>query len=196
MLPAWSRRRIAPGWCGVTTWPHSPAPCRLSPGILPCERHSADRTACESRPSTASSPWCAPMALSLLQGERPVTVDAQGRPLRVLSFTTLYPNAEKPQYCVFVENRLRQLLASGEVSARVLAPVPYFPFRFNGFGNYAGFARVPWRETRFAIEIDHPRYLAIPKLGMSVAPYLLYAAARNGLARLLSSGERFDIIDA
>lgn len=136
------------------------------------------------------------MALSLLQGEQPATVDAQGRPLRVLSFTTLYPNAEKPQYCVFVENRLRQLLASGEVSARVLAPVPYFPFCFNGFGNYAGFARVPRRETRFAIEIDHPRYLAIPKLGMSVAPYLLYAAARNGLARLLSSGERFDIIDA
>jgi teichuronic acid biosynthesis glycosyltransferase TuaC len=116
--------------------------------------------------------------------------------LRILTFTTLYPNAERPQYSVFVENRLRHLLASGEVSARVLAPVPYFPFRSERFGTYATFARVPERETRFGIDIEHPRYLAIPKVGMSVAPYLLYAAARRALSRLLRSGERFDLIDA
>lgn len=116
--------------------------------------------------------------------------------MRVLSFTTLYPNAERPQYSVFVENRLRQLVRSGEVSARVLAPVPYFPCRSNCFGSYSAYARVPRRETRFGIEVDHPRYLAIPKVGMSVAPYLLYAAARRAFDRLLRKGERFDIIDA
>lgn len=116
--------------------------------------------------------------------------------LRILTFTTLYPNAERPQYGVFVENRLRHLLASGAVTARVLAPVPYFPLRSERFGAYAAFARVPAREVRFGIDIEHPRFLTIPKVGMSMAPYLLYAAARPTLGRLLASGERFDLIDA
>lgn len=116
--------------------------------------------------------------------------------LRILTFTTLYPNAEKPQYSVFVENRLRQLIATGEVSARVLAPVPYFPFRSRRFGAYAAFARTPRREVRFGIEIDHPRYLTIPKVGMSLAPYLLYDSGRRALRRRLRRGERFDLIDA
>lgn len=118
------------------------------------------------------------------------------RRLRVLSFTTLYPNAERPLYGVFVENRLRQLVGSGEVSARVMAPVPYFPFRSDCFGIYSSYARVPQRESRFGIQIDHPRFITIPKVGMSVAPYLLYAAARRAFDRLRSIGERFDIIDA
>lgn len=116
--------------------------------------------------------------------------------LRVLTFTTLYPNAARPQYSVFVENRLRHLVTSGEVAARVLAPVPYFPFRSERFGAYAAFAAVPPRETRFGIEIAHPRYPAIPKCGMSAAPALLYASARLALGRLLRGGEGFDVIDA
>jgi glycosyltransferase involved in cell wall biosynthesis len=116
--------------------------------------------------------------------------------MRILTFTTLYPNAAKPQHGVFVETRLRQLVASGEVEARVLAPVPYFPFTSGRFEPYATFARAPREETRFGIEIDHPRYLTLPKVGMSAAPLLLYQGARRALARLLRAGHRFDLIDA
>lgn len=116
--------------------------------------------------------------------------------LRILTFTTLYPNAAKPQHGVFVENRLRQLLTSNEVSARVLAPVPYFPFRGERFGAYATFARAPLSETRFGLAIDHPRFLAIPAVGMTAAPFLLYASARRAMASLLHAGHRFDLIDA
>ncbi|WP_319633620.1 glycosyltransferase family 4 protein [Pelagibius marinus] len=125
-----------------------------------------------------------------------MTSPSGGGNLRILTFTTLYPNTERPQYSVFVENRLRQLVASGEVSARVLAPVPYFPFRSRRFGTYASFARTPLHEARFGLEIDHPRYLAIPKVGMSMAPYLLYDCARRALGRLQKEGRRFDLIDA
>ena len=118
------------------------------------------------------------------------------RRLRVLTFTSLYPNAAKPQHGVFVETRLRQLVGSGEVSARVLAPVPYFPFRSERFGAYATFARAPRSETRFGIEVDHPRYLTIPKFGMTAAPFLLYASARRALSRLLKAGHKFDLIDS
>lgn len=116
--------------------------------------------------------------------------------VRLLTFTTLYPNAAKPQHGVFVENRLRQLLKSGEVSAHVLAPVPYFPFRSERFGALAVFARAPLSETRFGVMIDHPRYLVVPKVGMSIAPLLLYASARRAVTRLLRAGHTFDLIDA
>jgi glycosyltransferase involved in cell wall biosynthesis len=121
---------------------------------------------------------------------------APGDVLRVLTFTTLYPNSAMPQHGIFVENRLRHLAASGEVSARVLAPVPFFPFASERFGAYGSFARVPRQEERFGITVDHPRFLTIPKAGMNVAPYLLFAGARRALGRLLHAGHRFDLIDA
>jgi glycosyltransferase involved in cell wall biosynthesis len=125
-----------------------------------------------------------------------VTRSEAGHRLRVLTFTTLYPNAAKPEHGVFVENRLRQLLTSREISARVLAPVPHFPFQGEIFGRYATFAKAPLSETRFGIEIDHPRFLTIPKLGMTAAPFLLYARSRRAVARMLQAGQAFDLIDA
>ena len=116
--------------------------------------------------------------------------------LHILTFTTLYPNAARPNHGVFVENRLRQLLTLEDVSAHVLAPVPYFPFRSERFGAYAKSARSPASEVRFGIPIEHPRFLTIPKIGMTAAPFLLYASARMALTRLLRAGKRFDLIDA
>lgn len=116
--------------------------------------------------------------------------------LRVLTFTTLYPNAEKPNHGVFVENRLRQTLARHDVSATVLAPVPYFPFTSEIFGTYARFARVPATEQRYGVQVHHPRYALIPKIGMSVAPRLLYLAARAACRRLGLDKSSIDVIDA
>ncbi len=123
-------------------------------------------------------------------------VPARDRPLRVLTFTTLYPNAARPQHGVFVENRLRQLVAGGAVSARVVAPVPWFPFTSERFGAYADFARAPRAESRHGLEIEHPRYPVVPKRGMTLAPLLLFAGAQGALARLLRAGPAFDLIDA
>ncbi|MHA1112894.1 MAG: glycosyltransferase family 4 protein [Alphaproteobacteria bacterium] len=116
--------------------------------------------------------------------------------MRILTFTTLYPNAAQPHHGVFVENRLRHLLDAGGIEARVVAPVPWFPFASARFGAYAAFARVPAAETRHGISVDHPRYAAIPKVGMTLAPYLLYRGARPALARLRATGFDFDLIDA
>lgn len=116
--------------------------------------------------------------------------------LRLLTFTTLFPNAETPHHGVFVENRLRHLLAGHPVQARVLAPVPFFPFASPRFGAWARHARVARQETRHGLTVDHPRYLAIPRLGMSIAPLLLYRAGARALAGLIAAGEHFDAIDA
>jgi glycosyltransferase involved in cell wall biosynthesis len=116
--------------------------------------------------------------------------------VRVLVFTTLYPNAAQPNHGVFVENRLLKTVALGGVEATVLAPVPFFPSTSARFGHYAAFARVPRREVRGGLEILHPRYAVIPKVGSRWTPALLHRAAVREARRLLAGGARFDVIDA
>ncbi len=116
--------------------------------------------------------------------------------LRLLTFSTLFPDSVRPSHGVFVENRLRQLVASGQATSTVLAPVPWFPSTNPNFGTYAKYAAVPKFEHRHGLDVHHPRYLTIPKFGMNLAPRLLYAAARPALDRLIRAGLQFDAIDA
>ena len=113
--------------------------------------------------------------------------------IKLLTYTTLYPNAAQPQHGIFVEQRLRHLVASGEVAVRVVAPVPWFPVDAAWAGRYARYARVPIREERANVEVHHPRFLVVPKIGMTVAPWLLACAGRQVVARLAAS---CDLIDA
>jgi teichuronic acid biosynthesis glycosyltransferase TuaC len=101
-----------------------------------------------------------------------------------------------PHHGIFVENRLRHLVASGEVASLVVAPVPWFPIKHNALGRYASFARVPREERRHGLTVLHPRYPLLPKVGMSSAPFLMYAALRNVIAEILKARFRFDLIDA
>ena len=116
--------------------------------------------------------------------------------IRTLLFSTLYPSSVRPNHGIFVETRLRHLLASGAIETRVVAPVPWFPLAWPTFGEYALHAAAPRQETRNGISVDHPRYLLLPKIGMNLAPTAL---ARSGLAaarRLIAEGFDFDLIDA
>lgn len=117
-------------------------------------------------------------------------------PLRLLTFSTLYPNAARPNHGVFVENRLRHLLASEAIVSSVVAPVPFFPFTSSRFGAWSAYARAPRFEVRHGIDVYHPRYGVVPKLGTALAPFLLYHAARKAIEMLIARGLRFDIIDA
>lgn len=117
-------------------------------------------------------------------------------PIKLLTFSTLFPNAVVPQHGVFVENRLRHLLATGQVQSKVVAPVPWFPLKAKIFGEYAGFARVPAQETRHEIEIEHPRYLVVPKIGMNWVPSAMVASALPVIKKIISEGYDFDVLDA
>lgn len=116
--------------------------------------------------------------------------------LTLLTFSTLYPNEASPSHGIFVETRLRHLVRDQPVKAVVLAPVPYFPFRAEQFGSWSRHARAPLAEERNGLAVHHPRYLSIPRIGMSAAPFLLYRAAVNTLRRMVDQGLEFDAIDA
>jgi glycosyltransferase involved in cell wall biosynthesis len=116
--------------------------------------------------------------------------------VRILTFTTLYPSEARPQHGIFVETRLRKLVESGAVQARVIAPSPWFPFMSPWFGRYSNFARLPREETRYGLQVEHPRYPLLPKIGMSTAPIGLFSAALPLLRRQIREGRDFDLIDA
>lgn len=116
--------------------------------------------------------------------------------MKTVTFTTLYPSSVRPRHGIFIEQRLRHLLETGEVESRVVAPSAWFPFQHPRFGEYATFARVPRAEERYGIPILHPRYVLLPKVGMSAAPFTMAQAARPVLARMIAEGFDFDAIDA
>ena len=115
--------------------------------------------------------------------------------MKILTYTTLFPNNVHPQHGIFVENRLRQIVETGEVSAQVIAPVPWFPFKQEIFGHYGSLARIERLEERFDLSIQHPRFLTIPKVGMHLAPELLFRATVNRVKRSVEE-TRAVLIDA
>lgn len=118
------------------------------------------------------------------------------KPLRILTFSTLYPSSNRPGHGIFVETRLRELLSSGRVEAKVVAPVPWFPSRNPYWGDYARMAAVPRNEVWNGVEVHHPRYVLLPKVGMTSAPLMMALGARRCIARLIEEGFDFDLIDA
>jgi len=117
-------------------------------------------------------------------------------PVRLLTLTTLFPSAARPRHGIFVETRLRQLLATDAVRAKVVAPVPWFPSGAGVFGEYGALARTPRAEHRNGIEVAHPRYFMLPQLGMGWQPRALAWAAEREIRRLAQSGFEPDLIDA
>jgi teichuronic acid biosynthesis glycosyltransferase TuaC len=115
--------------------------------------------------------------------------------VKILTFTSLYPNAVNPQHGIFVETRLRKLVQTGEVDGRVIAPIQSFPVSFGPFARYAAYAAAPAFETRHGIDIHHPRFLSIPKVGMRLTPSSMAIAARK-LFRDIVERESIDLIDA
>ena len=121
---------------------------------------------------------------------------ASERPVQLLTFSTLFPHDGRPNHGIFVENRLKHLLATGRAKSTVVAPVPWFPSHSPRFGDWAKNAKAGRTEERNGLAIHHPRYLLPPRIGMQVAPAALFAAAALELRRLHAAGVRFDLIDA
>ncbi len=116
--------------------------------------------------------------------------------MKILTVTTLFPYANNPKHGVFIETRLRHLkLHYPDVEIKVIAPVPWFPFRQKMFGSYGSYANAPIREERFGMEVYHPRYIVVPKIGMTLAPQTLANTIYKQAKHLIEQGFDFDVID-
>jgi teichuronic acid biosynthesis glycosyltransferase TuaC len=136
------------------------------------------------------------MALAISQLISSIIDAMLHQPIRVLLFSSLYPSAVRPIHGIFVETRLRELVKTGEVEAKVVAPVPWFPFKGDRFGGYGSFAATAYCEIHNDLEVHHPRYFLPPKVGMNLAPFTMALGALATIKRLQRDGFDFDLIDA
>ncbi len=113
--------------------------------------------------------------------------------MRLLTVTSLYPNAIQSERGLFVRERLRRLQQHHDVEATVVAPVPWFPFASPRFGEYSAFARVPPFETAVEGMILHPRYFHLPRVSDLFSPWSFAHAVLREIRRRRI---RFDLIDA
>ena len=104
--------------------------------------------------------------------------------MRLLTYTNLYPSEALPRHGIFVEERLRHLLASGEVNAEVCALRPR-----NAFGE----AAVPAEELRHGVRVHYVAVPTLPKITNWIDP-LLWAGATQSLATRLVGATKDDII--
>jgi glycosyltransferase involved in cell wall biosynthesis len=122
--------------------------------------------------------------------------DGPSQRLRVLVFSSLYPSVARPRHGIFVETRLTQLMREYPIDARVIAPVPWFPLTSPRFGRYAQFAATPRDAVRAnGVAVTHPRYLMLPKVGVSFQPGSMARAALADIERLRRSGWLPELID-
>jgi glycosyltransferase involved in cell wall biosynthesis len=114
--------------------------------------------------------------------------------VRVLTVTSLLPNAAEPGKGTFVVARLEAAARAAGAELRAVSPIPWFP-SVPGPERWRRFARVPDEGVAGSIPVRWVRTLVTPKVGTSLYAMWLATVLERALAR-----ERrrfpFDLIDA
>jgi glycosyltransferase involved in cell wall biosynthesis len=115
--------------------------------------------------------------------------------LRVLTLATLFPDAVRPNFGVFVERQTLGLAALDDVTVQVVAPLGMPPFPLTLHPSYRALSALPGREVWKGLPVDRPRFLNLPgtqgrfHVGALVRRLVPHLAALRGTFP-------FDVIDA
>jgi glycosyltransferase involved in cell wall biosynthesis len=115
--------------------------------------------------------------------------------LRVLTLSTLFPNALRPTFGSFVERQTLGLAALPDVELEVVAPVGLPPWPLSLHPRYRPRRQLPLREEWKGIEVHRPRFPIVPRFGARLNAVFLARA----LLPLLTDIRRrfpFDVINA
>lgn len=115
--------------------------------------------------------------------------------LRVLVLSSLFPDASRPNFGIFVERQTLSLATREDTRVRVVAPLGLPPSPFRHLPRYRGLAGLPHEERWKGLHVDRPRFANIPLTGGRFHAHAMVAA----LAPLLGAihGDfPFDVIDA
>jgi teichuronic acid biosynthesis glycosyltransferase TuaC len=114
--------------------------------------------------------------------------------MRVLAITTIFPNAEHPLAAPYIRQQLKALSAHCDLD--IWATIPWFPgaSALNRFSYWKrDLTSVPAREIIDGLEVKHPRFLRLPRIGYPVAGALFGASL---LPQLLTHRNKYDLIFA
>ncbi len=105
--------------------------------------------------------------------------------VRILTFTNLYPSERNPRHGIFVEQRVRRLVESGRVDARVLVP----------FARTKRGESAPPPVIRHGISVRYAPFRPIHGVTTWLNPLLMALAARRALREGGADAGEFDLID-
>lgn len=115
--------------------------------------------------------------------------------LRVLTLSTLFPDASRPNFGVFVERQVLGLAAAPGVAVTVVAPLGVPPWPVSRHARYRALAVLPIRESWKGLEVHRPRFPVLPGTGGRFHAAALSMALRSVLDRIRDA-RGFDVIDA
>jgi teichuronic acid biosynthesis glycosyltransferase TuaC len=113
--------------------------------------------------------------------------------MRILTFTSLFPNEVRPEFGVFVYQRVAALARRADNVVQVIAPVPYFP-SWIPIERWRSFTKIPKSETVGSLPVAHPRYALLPGI-MPLHGWLIFLGCLPA-ARRLHREHNFECIDA
>src|SRR5260370_20792131 len=114
--------------------------------------------------------------------------------MRILTFTSLFPNSVDPTYAIFVYQRTAHLAERPRNEVVVVSPIPYFPRRLKT-RRWRAASDVPTRENVGTIAVHHPRYFLVPKISMPLHAVSMFLGSLP-CCRRLNKEAKFDCIDA
>jgi glycosyltransferase involved in cell wall biosynthesis len=115
--------------------------------------------------------------------------------LRVLTLSTLFPNALEPTLGIFVERQTRGLADRDDVELEVVAPVGMPLWPLSKHPRYARRAALPESENWRGLTVHRPRYRVLPLIG-SPATARWLGRGLLPMLRELKARFPFDVLDA
>lgn len=118
--------------------------------------------------------------------------------LRVLTLSTLFPDATRPNFGVFVEQQTLALAARPGLEVTVFAPIGMPPFPLSLGRRHRGLRAVPEWETWRGLELERPRFVSLPYRKTWTPKAVAHAVGGhlNFAAFLGDPVPPFDVIDA
>ncbi|MBN1464474.1 glycosyltransferase family 4 protein [candidate division KSB1 bacterium] len=113
--------------------------------------------------------------------------------MKILVFTSLFPNNVSPNHGVFIRERVARVARHGTCEVKVVAPAPYYPPI--QWGARHQFARIAHHEFQDDLEVFHPRFFMIPKVGMATYGWTMYRSLLPAMKKIAAQFD-FDLIDA
>lgn len=116
-------------------------------------------------------------------------------PLRVLVIASLFPDETRPNFGVFVERQLLEVVKNPDVELTVVAPIGIAPWPLSLHPHYRKFAHIPLKQEWKGIIVHRPRFTQWPGTGGKYAPTNMTKAVLR-LLHKTDLTDRFDVVDA
>ncbi len=113
----------------------------------------------------------------------------------ILTLSTLFPNAAKPNFGIFVERQTASLSKRDSFDVTIINPLGVPPWPLHNLSRYSALKTLPYHENWRGLNVYRPHFRLIPAIGGIYNPRLI-ASAIMPLVRQLHAEKPFDAVDA